>query len=159
MDIRNCFPSKYLEAKDFPQETPLAIAGIEINEVGQEKAARPVLKFAGQAKGMILNKTNAKTISNMYGFETDQWIGKPVTVYATDVEFQGEMKPALRIRTTPPTAATQIPQSAPPPAGNPSPAANDQQAPQQPTAAKLSQGTPPADIGAILRQQNEEIKW
>ncbi len=46
---------------------------------------------------MVCNKTNANTITKLYGDDTDAWIGKPITLCAREVEFQGEMVLAIRV--------------------------------------------------------------
>lgn len=106
MDINQCFPSNWLEAADFPDEQVLTIEEVTLEEVGDEKEERPVAWFKGVDKGLILNKTNAGTIADMYGTETDDWAGQKVTLYATETQFGKKMVPCVRIRTRKPVAAT-----------------------------------------------------
>ncbi len=40
-----------------------------------------VLHFSEDVKPWIVNKTKLKPIVNKYGFETDNWIGKKITLY------------------------------------------------------------------------------
>lgn len=50
-------------------------------------------------KPMVLNKTNCKTISELYHTEyVEDWIGKKITVYATTTKFARDVVPCLRIR-------------------------------------------------------------
>ncbi len=104
MDINSCFPSSWIEAADFPDEQVLTVEEVTIEEVGDDKDERPVVWFRGLDKGLILNKTNAGTISEMYGTETDEWTGKKVTAYATECQFGAKMVPCVRIRVRKPTA-------------------------------------------------------
>ena len=144
MDIRTAFPSKYLEAADVPTDAVVTIRRLSIEEVGQDKKPRPIVFFDGVAKGMCLNKTNANTIAAIYGFETDGWIGKPITVYATETEFQGTMKPCLRVRSAAPVVG--LPVSADPPTQNiATPPASAT------TAAPSTDVQPQSDLAAILR--------
>ncbi len=99
MNIDSAFPSKYLKAGDLGGKTVrLRITGMSIEAVGKEKENRPVLSFNGTEKTLVLNKTNANTITTLYGRETDNWIGKDIDLYAAQVEFQGQVGPALRVR-------------------------------------------------------------
>jgi hypothetical protein len=103
MRIGAAFPSKYLKAADLPADRHVSVV---IDHVTVENVAgndnpddeKPVLYFQGKQKGMVLNKTNATTISNAYGDETDAWSGQPILLYVTDVAFQGKMVPSIRVK-------------------------------------------------------------
>jgi hypothetical protein len=45
----------------------------------------------------------------MYGDDTDEWIGKRVTLFSTEVQYQSEMVEAIRIRSKPPREAVRKP--------------------------------------------------
>lgn len=99
MDINDAFPSKYLKASDLNGITPtLNISHVTIEEVGKDKDRRPCIYFQGHEKGVVLNKTNATNIGNAYGPNTDNWIGKAVTLFTTWVDFQGQSVEAIRLR-------------------------------------------------------------
>ena len=58
-----------------------------------------VMHFAEKVKPMILNVTNAKTISKIY--ETpyiENWAGKKIQIYVAQVKAFGDLVDALRIR-------------------------------------------------------------
>ncbi|MGY2995489.1 hypothetical protein [Mesorhizobium sp. URHB0026] len=98
MNINEAFPSKYLKASDIPEEgQSVVISAIEEEEVGKDKEVRPVLYFEGEDKGIILNKTNATNISKLYGYETDDWVGKKVQLGTAWVDFQGQSVEAIRV--------------------------------------------------------------
>jgi hypothetical protein len=59
---------------------------------------KPIVFFQGAEKGLVLNKTNANTIAGMYSPETSNWIGKQVTLFPTQVDFQGRQVAAIRVR-------------------------------------------------------------
>ncbi len=60
---------------------------------------KPILYFAGKEKGIVLNKTNAKTVTNLAGSpNTEDWVGFAIKLYATHVEFAGEQVEAIRIK-------------------------------------------------------------
>lgn len=66
------------------------------NQQGQEERV-PVLTF-DNAPPMVLNITNARTIANLYGEQYDNWVGKSIQIYATEVKAFGVEQMALRIR-------------------------------------------------------------
>ncbi len=97
MNIDAAFPSKYLKAHDLLGKTVrLKIAGITVEKLGED--LRPIISFSGTDKTLVVNKTNANRISASYGRETDDWIGKDIEVYPDQVEFQGRMVEAIRVR-------------------------------------------------------------
>lgn len=91
------FPSTYLKASDIDGEAVATIA--EFGEAVLQTSAKPqpIISFGDELKPMILNVTNFKTIEALYG-DTDGWVSKKVTLYVTEVNWKGEMVPALRIR-------------------------------------------------------------
>jgi hypothetical protein len=58
--------------------------------------AKPVVYFEGKSKGLVLNKTNANTVSDAYGDETELWEGKETVLYEAEVEYQGRRMPGIR---------------------------------------------------------------
>jgi hypothetical protein len=105
VNINDAFPSAYLKASDLNgRRVAVTMSHADYEEVGRNKERRLVLYFDRSEKGMVLNKTNATTISKIYGTDTEQWSGHKITLYATDVEFGGEMVAAIRVATTAPGA-------------------------------------------------------
>jgi hypothetical protein len=101
--INDLYPSNYLKAADLNgEEWNVTIERIEMSEpMGDKKEVKPVLYFRGADKGMVLNKTNATKIATAYGDDTDDWVGKPIVLFPDKVNFQGEMRDALRVRIPP----------------------------------------------------------
>ena len=93
--------SENLKAEDLGgQEHQLIIAQVTqetINDNGNDKRMLK-LHFQGQEKGLLLNKTNAMTIADALGENTDYWVQKPIILYPTKVDFAGKMVDAIRIR-------------------------------------------------------------
>lgn len=116
-NINDAFPSNYLKASDLGGSSPIVtIDRVEFEPVGREKEMKAVLYFEGKDKGMVLNKTNAKNISGLVGsFETEDWSGFRIKLYATNVEFQGETVEAIRVKAAGPANGNGARQSAPPP--------------------------------------------
>jgi len=123
MDINNSFPSNYLKAADLQNRTIKATIRTVIEEkMGSD--IRPVLYFQGKDKGMVLNKTNAMTIAQMFGPETDAWAGGVVEIFPAFVDYQGKQVQGLRIR-VPMQAPAVAPQRQHAPAHQPAPVAAD----------------------------------
>jgi len=106
MKILSCFPSKYLKAADIGDRKITAIMEyVALEDIG-EPDPKPILYFKNCAKGMVLNKTNAKAILAAYGDETDNWRGKSVILFAAMVDYRGDTVEALRVK-IPAAAADQ----------------------------------------------------
>lgn len=65
-----------------------------------------LLRFEGTSKGLILNKTNAQTLWELYGRKTEGWHGKRVALYTEQVVVNRRTFNAIRIRETAPPAVT-----------------------------------------------------
>lgn len=98
MNINGAFPSKYLKAADLGHTQPtVTIDRVEIEQM-QDDEPKPVLYFQGKDKGLVLNKTNSNTITDILGSdETDDWAGKRIRLFVTKVEFQGRRVDAIRV--------------------------------------------------------------
>lgn len=97
MKMSEEFPSKYLKAADLQgREVRVTMANVEREKIGDD--AKPVLYFKGKDKGVVLNKTNAGTISDAYGDDTEDWYDQPLILFSVMVDFQGKVAPAIRCR-------------------------------------------------------------
>ena len=96
MKLNSLFPSKYLRAGDLDGDLLGTMKSLMVEEINQEK--KPVLYFREDTKGLVLNKTNGKIISSLHGDETDNWPGKKITLFPTEVDFRGEIVDAIRVR-------------------------------------------------------------
>lgn len=97
MKISEEFPSKYLKSSDLKgQEVRVIMGRVEREEIGQDK--KLVLYFKGKDKGMVLNKTNANTIGDFYGDDSDDWYDQPLILFAVKTEYQGKAVDGLRCR-------------------------------------------------------------
>jgi hypothetical protein len=93
-----------LEGKDRTLTIERVIGG-ELTANGGKKSKKPLLYFRESKSGkpLALNSTNAKTIASIYGSnDTDDWIGKRVTLYPTVTQFGSEQVECIRIRPTKP---------------------------------------------------------
>lgn len=109
MNINNAFPSKYLKSGDVENgDLVLTIARVTTETVGQGADAeqKPIVYFSETEKGLVLNKVNANSISNLYGPETDAWTGRRIALFSTEVDFAGRPTLALRVRLKAPNGNT-----------------------------------------------------
>jgi hypothetical protein len=101
MKLNELFPSRFLKADDAADgDLIYTIKGVKVETLGSgtEAESKAVLSFSDTDKQLVLNKTNANTIGRLYGQDTDDWIGKRVALFSTEVQFKDQMTLALRIR-------------------------------------------------------------
>ena len=95
-NIFDDFPSKYLKASDINGDTPVTMNYVN-HEQMTDGEMKPVLYLQQYDKGIVLNKTNATNIANLYGVDYSQWGGKPMTLTTAMVDFQGRSQPGIRL--------------------------------------------------------------
>ena len=129
MNINEAFPSgKFLKSDDLQGRiVKLKIASLTYEKIGTDN--KLVMYFVGKEKGMVLNKTNARTIADAYGNDTDNWTGGEINVFSMKVDFQGKLVDGLRVNIPPrQNSAPQqrpinvMPNARPPQQVNPQPA-------------------------------------
>jgi hypothetical protein len=115
MKRSDAFPAKFLKAADVEDgDITATISSVEQEAVGQDKTIKSVLYFRGQVKPLILNGTNWDTIVKITGEgDSDNWEGKRIVLYSTEVQFGNKMVDAIRVRA--PKAAQPV-KAAPDPA-------------------------------------------
>lgn len=94
--------SNALKASDLPPGSQVRVAIEKCEEImfkADDGKEQPKIRisFVGKEKGLILNKTNAMTISHVYGPDTDQWLNKEIFLFSTKVDFGGQMVDAIRV--------------------------------------------------------------
>lgn len=91
------FPSKYLKADDLQnREVRVSMSHVEKEKLGEDN--KLVLYFQGKDKGLVLNKTNSRTIADEYGDDTDDWKGGDIFLFSVMTDYQGKVAPAIRVR-------------------------------------------------------------
>jgi hypothetical protein len=117
-NINDLFPSTFLKAYDLKGKTPtVTIDRVEFQQVRGGRTGtvetKPIVYFAGKGKGLLLNKTNARTIIQITGSAiTEDWRGAVLTLFATVDTFGKEKHDVIRIKApavsqTSPTSQTQ----------------------------------------------------
>jgi len=124
--------SRFLKAADLPGEKKFRIKSVTEEEVGvgKDKERKLVVWFTNDARGLVLNRVNNRTIRGAFGDTCESWAGKIIIAFPTMAEFRGEMKPALRVRIPPPKQGTAgngqtVKPATPPPASAINPAETD----------------------------------
>lgn len=124
MKVSEEFPSQYIKASDLGgREIRVTMANVEREKIGTDN--KLVLYFKGKQKGLVLNKTNAGTIGDAYGDDTDDWFEQPLILFSVKTDYQGKVVDATRCRVPTAKDNRQVqerkpdPISSGPPAGHP----------------------------------------
>lgn len=110
-DWRGMFDREYLGAWDLPRDVTLVIREVRQGTLqqGTKKDKKPIIYFNRTDKGLAGNKTNCKIIAKLYGNDTRDWIGKPITLYATKTSFGSEQVDCIRVRPQKPVRKGEAP--------------------------------------------------
>ena len=71
------------------------ISACKAEVVGEDK--KLVLVFSNEDTSLVLNKTNATTLAELYGPETSEWEGKAIKLVPSTTSYQGKMVKCIRI--------------------------------------------------------------
>jgi hypothetical protein len=119
--LNDLYPSKWVKSDDLDGAPKIyTISQVSYEPVGPQKDMKVVLAFVGTPKRMILNVTNARIISGLYGQSPASWTGKRIILYPCEVNFQGTTSMGIRVKSiVPPQAAALRPAQVPPPPPSP----------------------------------------
>jgi hypothetical protein len=136
MNVNDIFPTRFVAAADLNGKSfTLTIRSVTLEDMqshDNKTVTKPVAWFTNAAKGLVLNRTNTMIIADLYGPETDDWVGKQIIIYATKVRAFGKMEDAIRVREEVPAPVKPVPTTASAPSGG----------------AGHGAGTPPRGAGA-----------
>jgi hypothetical protein len=117
MNINDLYPSKYVKADDLAgQRIRVRIMSVTVEEIA-DKEHKPVMRFIGKDKGMVLNKTNAMACAGMWGDDTISWQGQDAELMASPVMYQGKQVMGLQLLPMQPVGPAVQPQGHPPAQG------------------------------------------
>ena len=105
-NIDNLFDEPLMKAANLDgKDAIVTVAGFSTAEVGQDREQVPTILFEEFEKAMVLNKTNANMIKAIFESEpgksdvdTEDIIGKRITLYPTNTDYEGRMVACIRIR-------------------------------------------------------------
>ena len=90
--------SDFLKADDIGQNFwTVTISKVDMKNF-DDGSRKLFIMFAELDKGLVLNKTNADMIGDLYGRDTDGWIGHAVMLFTAPVDYQGKKVNAIRVR-------------------------------------------------------------
>ena len=103
------FASNYLKCEDLEDEDRVfTIDEAEIIEFKDRESGdvqkKVKVTFRETDKALLLNATNRNTIVGLLGDDTDDWEGKKITLYPSEVNFGGKMVPCIRVKSKLPKA-------------------------------------------------------
>lgn len=115
MDVMLGFLSQYIAAAELVGKKPITMTigkvvlekvesmKVSDDEGGGKVKDRVVIYFreSKSGRGWLLNRTNCEVLKELWGRETDAWIGKRVTLHATNVRVGAKMEPGIRVLGTP----------------------------------------------------------
>lgn len=109
MDYDELFPGRFLKSGQFKgRDVTLTVKGIRIEKLPQEKGgdrAKGIVSFAETELEWVLNRTNGECVKAMFGRNTDEWIGKKITLwpapFVSSFGDSGEGDTCIRVRGSP----------------------------------------------------------
>jgi hypothetical protein len=105
--------SKYLKAADIGEVGSEKRAKMRVvtkeTDVGERQETKACVWFTNLDKGLLLNKTNLRTLQGAFGDAMDAWAGKIVVLYVIMDDFRGKMGPAIRVKIPPPKDGYKAP--------------------------------------------------
>lgn len=104
-DFRSLYDRDYIGHFDLPDGADIdltikKVTGGELTGTGGRKSKKPIVHFQEDVKPLICNKTNGKTIANLYGNIVEDWSGKRITLCVSttrDPSGTGDV-PCIRVR-------------------------------------------------------------
>lgn len=105
MKVKDMFPREYLAAEDLAGKSwTLVMTNLRLEKIwnGTTKEEKYVLAFCTRQgeptkKRLVLNRTNADRIAEVYGDETDLWMNKPVVIGPSTTRVAGERTSCIRV--------------------------------------------------------------
>lgn len=76
----------------------MTIKSADVKSFDNGAERKLVLAFQEWDKQLPLNITNARAIADLYGHNSNDWIGKQIMLFSMPVKFQDRMVNAVRIR-------------------------------------------------------------
>ncbi len=127
------FPKDFFNAEDLLRGPKvLTIRSMGIEEVGPDKKPKLVARFDETHKRLVVNHTNAETIKQMFGPDTQDAIGGRIELFTERATYNGKPVPAIRVRR--PSRTHDLPLRGEPP-----------RRPSSASGEPLDDGAPPHD--------------
>jgi len=79
------FPGRFIKAGEFGgKEVTVTVDRVYVDDIEDDRGIekpQPIVAFSETKREWALNKTNAQCLVAMWGRDTDDWIGKRVTLF------------------------------------------------------------------------------
>jgi hypothetical protein len=89
VDMSTAFEGDYLSAKDYEEGERLVLTVRDVtaedfeDRETKETVSKFVLYFNEKKPGLVLNRGNGRTLIQLYGKDSDAWVGKKVALLVT----------------------------------------------------------------------------
>src|SRR5215475_10090047 len=94
--------SRFLKAADIGEvgsEKRVKVKAVtKETDVGERQETKACVWFTNLDKGLLLNKTNLRVLSDGLKNVMDAWVGRVIVVFVALVPNRGTMVPGLRVR-------------------------------------------------------------
>ena len=102
-NIADIYPDKgqYLKAADLGNRAvTVLINEVIVAEVGKDgnRERKPIAKFNGKSKALVLNKTNSRVLAELYGPRLEDWAKKKITLYPATTDFPKPGTACIRVK-------------------------------------------------------------
>lgn len=101
---------RFLRADDFSGGGEVTMTIVDVFSEFMQDKKKALLRFAEHERMLVLNGINTSRLIDAYGPESENWIGRPVTLYSESLSFNGERKDGIRVK-IPEGAAEKAPRS------------------------------------------------
>lgn len=99
MKVSEAFGGKFLKAADVPEPLLLTITVVRQETMPSDEHERKwTLYFLEREQGLVLNATNARTLAELFGDDSESWVGERIVVFPTTTDFGGRQVDCLRVR-------------------------------------------------------------
>jgi hypothetical protein len=95
MKISELFPGKYFKAADFAKPRTLTVESVSL--VQFDDGSKPAVRFQGEQRQLVLNKTNSFVLVAAWGDDTDAWRGKSVEIFTRPVFVSGRQVEGIAV--------------------------------------------------------------
>ena len=87
---------KHADLQGMPRR--LRISAVKYEPIGKDREMRPVVYFEKAQKGLILNRTNWRSLARLLGEDSDEWRGGVIELFSSTTEYAGETVGCVRVR-------------------------------------------------------------
>jgi hypothetical protein len=118
-DYNRLFGSRYLSKDDVPEPVRTTITDVRLEDVRERDnttISKYAVAFADFDKVMLLNVTNARTLSSELGKDASNWKGAEIEIYNDLSVSYGGVQGGLRLRVL---SGKPVPRKSPGPASGP----------------------------------------